>query len=54
MRFKPAGKQKCKHYYKRPSMDAVVDWDLQAQFLYHDEFSAKDIPPVYPDKLHVR
>lgn len=26
--FKPAGKQRVMHYFKRPAMDAAHEWDI--------------------------
>jgi hypothetical protein len=27
MRFRPPGKQRFKHYYKRPAMESAEEWD---------------------------
>ena len=54
MRFRPAGKQRCKHYYKRPSIEMATEWDMQSHYSYFDDCSEKDFTLVDSDKMQVR
>ncbi|WP_156478591.1 hypothetical protein [Anaerosporomusa subterranea] len=56
MRFKPPGKQRFKHYYKRPAMEAAEEWDVSpyAGSSCLDDCSLREILHPYSEKMHIR
>lgn len=52
MRFKPQIKQRCKHYYKRPSMEMATEWDMQLSC--YDDCNEKDYALVETGRIEAR
>lgn len=54
--FRPVGKQRFRHYFKRPTMDAADEWDIQFSSISScfEESEAREFPYDYLDKFHMR
>ena len=54
--FRPAGKHRFRHYFKRPTMDAADEWDIQSSCTSScfEDSEPKELLYADSDNFHIR